>query len=164
VDVVELQEPRRNLALRTLFLDTQPRKVAGSAQVFAPGTLLALVLPREVRIQPIAKKNPIYRWTRAGAAPALGGPAAIRAALGAGQAALLLLQADPALWPDKAAGKLPALTCLAGDIGLDALKPDKSDIAQKLYGALPASFRSRASWPTPRPPRRPGACRSSWSA
>jgi hypothetical protein len=136
LDVVELQEPRRNLALRTLFLDIQPRKIAGSAQVFAPGTLLALVSPREVRIQPIATKNPIYRWTRVGAAPALNDPAAIRAALGTGQAALLLLQANPALWPDKAGGKLPTLTCLAGDIGLDALKPEKSDTIQKLYSAL----------------------------
>src|SRR4051794_32556581 len=84
VDVVALQEPRRNLALRTLFLDTLPRTVADSAQVFAPGTLLALVQPREVRIQPIAQQNPIYRWTRVGAAPTLNGPAAIRTALGAG--------------------------------------------------------------------------------
>ena len=80
VDVLVLDEPRRNLALRTLFLDAQPRTVAGSAQVFAPGTLLALVLPREVRIQPIAKQSPIYRWTRAGAAPTLNGPAGIRTA------------------------------------------------------------------------------------
>lgn len=153
VDVVELQEPRRNLALRTLFLDTQPRKVAGSAQVFAPGTLLALVSAREVRIQPIAKKNPIYRWTRVGGAPTLGDPAAMRAALAAGRAALLLLQADPALWPDKAGGKLPTLTCLAGDIGLDALKPEKSDTSQKLYSALAVDPPPAA----PTPQQRPGA-------
>jgi hypothetical protein len=153
VDVVELQEPRRNLALRTLFLDTQARKVAGSAQVFAPGTLLALVSAREVRIQPIAKKNPIYRWTRIGGTPTLGHPAAIRAALGAGRAALLLLQADPALWPDKAGGKLPVLTCLAGDIGLDALKPEKSDTIQKLYSALALDLPPA----TPQPQQRPGA-------
>ncbi|HEU5101148.1 MAG TPA: hypothetical protein VFU22_19125, partial [Roseiflexaceae bacterium] len=153
VDVIELQEPRRNLALRTIFLDTQPRKVAGSTQVFAPGTLLALVSAREVRIQPIAKKNPIYRWTRVGGAPTLGDPAAIRAALATGRASLLLLQADPAQWPDKANGKLPVLTCLAGEIGLDALKPEKTDMVQKLYSALALDPPPAA----PVPQQRPGA-------
>lgn len=155
VDVVALDQPHRNLALRGLFLDTQPRTVAGSNQVFPPNTLLALVVPREVRIQPIATQNPIYRWTRSSAAPTLTTPTAMRTALGAGQAALLLLGVDPSLWPPKASGKLPTLTCLAGDIGLDALKPDKDGVS-KLYAALALDQPAATD---PKPQDRTGAAR-----
>jgi hypothetical protein len=137
VEVVSFDAPRSNLALRRLFLDTTARKVAGSDNVLAPGTLLALCLTRRVLVTPATGAAATYEWQRPQNAPAP--PLAtfdnVRAAIRSGAANLLLLEANPATWPAKPGDKLPMLTCLAGDISLDLLQPQK-DAAKRLYAAL----------------------------
>ncbi|HEY0734357.1 MAG TPA: LamG domain-containing protein [Herpetosiphonaceae bacterium] len=135
VEVVTLDWPQRNLALRRLFLDITPRKVAGKNGVLVPGSLLALCLVRRVLISPRAGTT--FEWKRSPNAPVppLATFDAMRAAVRAGAVSLLLLEADPTKWSDRVGSKPPPFTCLAGDIALDALIP-QGDAVKRLYAAL----------------------------
>lgn len=100
--------------LRNLFVQAN-RPPGATTQVFRhrPGTVLALVAPQRVEVRP--GNFPTYAWTAAAAPPRLDTEEQIVAALQAGQAALLLLQADPLKDPGKAA----EWTCVAGEIAIN---------------------------------------------
>jgi hypothetical protein len=146
VEVVTLDAPRSNLALRRLFLDTTARKALGGDKVLVPGTLLALCLTRHVQVTPATGAAATYEWQRMQNAPVppLATFANMRDAIRSGAANLLLLEADPTGWAAQAGGKLPPLTCLAGDISLDALQPQK-EATQRLYAALSIQAPASAS-------------------
>ncbi|WP_433472214.1 LamG-like jellyroll fold domain-containing protein [Spirillospora sp. CA-142024] len=135
-EVIRLADPATNFAFRTLFVDTTPRQAAGEDNVLLPGSLLALVYVTSVTISPTAGSTPQYVWKRSGTKP--DGhlpPQAIRTAISAGTASLLLLQAPADGWPTGIAGKLPTFTCLGGEIVLDPMTA-QANAAQKLYTAL----------------------------
>ncbi|TDD58762.1 LamG domain-containing protein [Kribbella antibiotica] len=136
-EVIKLADPVANLAFRTLYVDTTPRQVAGDNNVLAPGSLLALVWVTSVTINPTDGSTPQYVWKRTTGTKPDGklAPAAIRAAITAGTASLLLLQAPADGWPTSIAGKLPTFTCLGGEIVLDPLTA-QSNATQKLYSGL----------------------------
>jgi hypothetical protein len=145
-DVIRLADPATNFAFRTLFVDTTPRKAVGENNVLLPGSLLALVYVTSVTINPTNGATPQYVWTRSGTKP--DGhlpPQAIRAAISAGTASLLLLQAPADGWPTGITGNLPVFTCLGGEIVLDAMTPQAGAV-QRLYTALgltPAAIAQR---------------------
>ncbi|WP_131739890.1 LamG domain-containing protein [Actinomadura roseirufa] len=145
-EVIRLADPVGNLAFRTLFADTTPRQAAGENNVLLPGSLLALVYVTAVTISPTGGGAPQYVWKRGGTKPdGKLPPAAIRAAISAGTASLLLLQAPADGWPKGVAGKLPAFTCLGGEIILDPMTAQAGAV-QKLYTALgigPAAITQR---------------------
>ncbi|MFC4913905.1 LamG-like jellyroll fold domain-containing protein [Actinomadura gamaensis] len=145
-EVIRLADPAVNLAFRTLFTDTTPRQAAGEDDVLLPGSLLALVYVTSVTISPTNNAAPQYLWTRSGTKPdGHLSPPAIRAAISAGAAGLLLLQAPADGWPTGIAGDLPVLTCLGGEIVLDAMTPQAGAV-QRLYTALglaPAAIAQR---------------------
>ncbi|WUI02567.1 LamG domain-containing protein [Spirillospora sp. NBC_00431] len=135
-EVIRLADPVTNFAFRSLFVDTTPREAVGEDDVLLPGSLLALVYVTSVTISPTGNATPQYVWKRSGNKP--DGhlpPQAIRAAINAGTASLVLLQAPPDGWPENIAGKLPTFTCLGGEIALDPMTP-QNNAAQKLYTAL----------------------------
>ncbi|MGI5207638.1 LamG-like jellyroll fold domain-containing protein [Spirillospora sp. CA-108201] len=135
-EVIRLADPAGNLAFRTLFADTTPRQAAGENNVLLPGTLLALVYVTSVTISPTDGGTPQYVWKRGGNKPdGKLPPQAIRAAITAGTASLLLLQAPADGWPKNAGGKLPTFTCLGGEIVLDPMTAQAGAV-QKLYTAL----------------------------
>ncbi len=135
-EVIRLADPASNLAFRTLFVDTTPRRAAGEENVLLPGSLLALVYVTSVTISPTDGSTPQYVWKRSGNKPdGKLSPAAIRAAITAGTASLLLLQAPADGWPPNLVGKLPTFTCLGGEIILDPLTA-QTNATQKLYTAL----------------------------
>ncbi|MFC4049993.1 LamG-like jellyroll fold domain-containing protein [Actinomadura syzygii] len=135
-DVIRLADPATNYAFRTLFVDMTPRGAIGEDDVLLPGSWLALVYVTSVTISPTGGSTPQYVWKRSGTKP--DGhlpPQAIRAAISAGTASLLLLQAPADGWPANIAGKLPTFTCLGGEIVLDPMTAQNS-ATQKLYTAL----------------------------
>lgn len=135
-DVIRLADPATNFAFRTLFVDTTPRQATGDNNVLLPGSLLALVYVTSVTISPTNGATPQYVWTRSGTKP--DGhlpPQAIRAAINAGTASLLLLQAPADGWPKNIVGNLPVFTCLGGEIVLDAMTA-QANAAQRLFTAL----------------------------
>ncbi|WP_067460950.1 LamG domain-containing protein [Actinomadura macra] len=135
-EVIRLADPATNLAFRTLFVDTTPRQAAGEDNVLLPGTLLALVYVTSVTISPTNGSAPQYVWKRSGNKPdGKLSPQAIRTAITAGTASLLLLQAPADGWPKGPIGKLPTFTCLGGEIILDPMTA-QSSATQKLYTAL----------------------------
>ncbi|MFB4295035.1 LamG-like jellyroll fold domain-containing protein [Actinomadura sp. NTSP31] len=145
-EVIRLADPVTDFAFRTLFADTTPRKAVGENNVLLPGSLLALVYVTSVTVNPTNGATPQYLWTRSGTKP--DGhlpPQAIRAAINAGTAGLLLLQAPADGWPTGVVGNLPVLTCLGGEIVLDAMTPQAGAV-QRLYTALglaPAAIAQR---------------------
>jgi hypothetical protein len=145
-DVIELADPATNLAFRTMFVDTTPREALGENNVLLPGAVLALVFVTRVTISPTNSSAPQYVWKRTGNKP--GGklsPQAIRAAISAGTASLLLLQAPADDWSESPGGTLPNFTCLGGEIILDPMTA-QSSATQKLYTALgiePAAITGR---------------------
>ncbi|NDU72264.1 hypothetical protein GWI34_06450 [Actinomadura sp. DSM 109109] len=145
-EVIRLADPVTGFAFRTLFADTTPRQAAGEGDVLLPGSLLALVFVTNVTISPAEGGAPQYVWKRSGGKP--DGhlpPQAIRAAISAGTAALLLLEAPAEGWPKLAVGKLPTFTCLGGEIVLDPMTAQNNAV-QKLYTALgigPAAITQR---------------------
>ncbi|QXJ25681.1 LamG domain-containing protein [Actinomadura graeca] len=145
-EVIRLADPATNLAFRTLFADTTPRQAAGEDDVLLPGSLLALVYVTAVTISPTSGGTPQYVWKRSGNKPdGKLSPQAIRAAISAGTASLLLLQAPADGWAKGVAGKLPTFTCLGGEIILDPMTAQAS-ATQKLYTALgiePAAITQR---------------------
>ncbi|MEM7130406.1 MAG: hypothetical protein AAF702_29040 [Chloroflexota bacterium] len=125
----------RNAALRTLFVDRQPRSALGSQNVLIPGTLIALVSPRTVEIRPGGPGDATYQW-RQGNALSFDRLTieAIKEHLATGELSLLLLEANPANWPQQS-GTLPDFTCINGEINLDLLQAqDDGDV--NLYNAL----------------------------
>ncbi|MFC0040466.1 LamG domain-containing protein [Actinomadura rayongensis] len=135
-EVIRLADPVADFAFRTLFVDTTPRKAVGENNVLLPGSLLALVYVTSVTVAPTNGATPQYVWKRSGTKP--DGhlpPAAIRAAISAGTASLLLLQAPADGWPTGIVGNLPVLTCLGGEIVLDPMTPQAGAV-QRLYTAL----------------------------
>jgi len=137
--VAEIEVPERQRALRTIFVDRTPRTVGGVAQVLSPGTLLVLGIPRWVELRLSRSPTKTLRWERPSAAalPRLDTPAAVRSALDAGQACLLLLAANPEQWPTKARGVLPPFTCLAGEIALEVnTLTAKPTVREALYKGL----------------------------
>lgn len=145
-EVIELADPATNLAFRTMLVETTPREALGEDDVLLPGALLALVFVTRVTISPTNSSASQYVWKRSGNKP--GGklsPQAIRAAISAGNASLLLLQAPSDGWPEFSSGDLPTFTCLGGEIILDPMQAQNSAI-QKLYVALgiePAAITGR---------------------
>jgi len=121
-EVVELADPKANLALRALFVDVNPRPALGQPAVLLPETLLVLCFITKVTITPSSGPQPGYVWQRIAGTRPQGNlsPTAIRDLLDAGQLALLLVQAGPDGWPQP--NRLIA-SCLAGDISLDVLQP-----------------------------------------
>jgi hypothetical protein len=149
-EVIELAEPFAHPALRALFFQREPRTVNNTADLLVPGTLLAVIRVREVRITP-RPGQPALRWRRTGAAPAL----PLADALASGELSLVLLEADPATWPERSATPSPRLTCLAGEIGLDAFTADTGAVA-----AIYAATTLAPPTPTdPAPAERPGPAR-----
>jgi len=97
---------------RALFVEAHP-EAAGGHSLHLPGTALALVRVRRVRLQPPGQ---VVTWRRpAGSAPAVKTEAQIRAAIANGSAALLLLQTHP----DDVAEGVDNYTCIGGEIALD---------------------------------------------
>ncbi|MDX3006599.1 LamG domain-containing protein [Kribbella solani] len=150
-EVIRLADPVVNLAFRTLYVDTTPRQLAGENNVLAPGSLLALVYVTSVTINPTDGGTPQYVWKRTTGTKPDGklAPAAIQAAINAGTASLLLLQAPADGWPTSIIGRLPTFTCLGGEIVLDPLTA-QVNATGKLYTALglaaaPISGRSGAA-------------------
>jgi Concanavalin A-like lectin/glucanases superfamily len=145
-EVIRLADPATNFAFRTLFVDTTPRQAAGENNVLLPGSLLALVYVTSVTISPTNGSTPQYVWKRSGTKPdGRLSPQAIRAAINAGTASLLLLEAPADGWPTGITGKLPTFTCLGGEIILDPMTAQTS-ATQKLYTALgigPAAITQR---------------------
>jgi len=136
VDLLQTTDAARHSPLRALFLEATPRTALGQGAVLLPGTLLALVRPRTVKVTPGTGERPLYEWRRrSGPAPRPVGPGELAQALRSGDAALLLLQADPAQWSRQARGPLPELTCLGGEISLEALQP-QGDVLARLGKAL----------------------------
>ncbi|WP_026416455.1 LamG domain-containing protein [Actinomadura oligospora] len=135
-EVIRLADPATNLAFRTLYVDTTPRQAVGDNTVLLPGSLLALVYVTSVTISPTNAATPQYTWTRSGTKPdGHLSPQAIRTAINAGTASLLLLQAPADGWPKNIVGNLPVFTCLGGEIILDAMTA-QANAAQRLYTAL----------------------------
>ncbi|WP_433326967.1 LamG-like jellyroll fold domain-containing protein [Spirillospora sp. CA-294931] len=145
-EVIRLADPVSNLAFRTLFADTTPRQAVGENNVLLPGSLLALVYVTSVTISPTNGGTPQYVWKRSGTKPdGQLPPQAIRAAINAGTASLLLLQAPADGWPTGIVGRLPTFTCLGGEIVLDPMTAQNS-ATQKLHTALgitPAAITGR---------------------
>lgn len=145
-EVIRLADPVTDLAFRTLFADTTPRQAAGENGVLLPGSLLALVYVTSVTISPTSGSTPQYVWKRSGNKPdGKLPPQAVRAAISAGTASLLLLQAPADGWPKNPGGKLPTFSCLGGEIILDPMTA-QSGATQKLYTALgigPAAITQR---------------------
>ncbi|MBE7384756.1 MAG: hypothetical protein F6J95_025495 [Leptolyngbya sp. SIO1E4] len=151
-------------AFRTLFLDNTPRPFRGQSEVFLPGTLLVLCFARRVVVHPngTPDSGTRYVWQRsqAEAAPTNLTPDALQADLGSGTLALLVVQADATAWPERAdtdAFFPTSLTCLAGEISLQALAEQAGAIAQ-LYQALPidraaAALQGRHPAPDPNQPQ-----------
>ena len=99
--------------LRTLFVEAHGRQGAAGL-VHLPGTVLALVRIREVRVQ--AGAIPLCRWTRGDAGlPLVDTEAQITAALRSGDVSLVLLQAHP---DDVAAGR-QVWALVAGEFRVD---------------------------------------------
>ena len=144
VSIIRSRNPETNLALRTLFVEYQPRHALGQQQLFVPGTMLLLCQVNRVTIQPQGAQGATYNWRRQPGSSAPRDPSVteIREGLAAGELALLLAQAPDDAWPeaDDSQVGLPKLTCLAGDINLDAMQPDQTGQApndrQRLYRAL----------------------------
>jgi hypothetical protein len=158
-DLVHLADPQSNWAFRTLFLDATPRPFVQEANVFLPGTMLALVWPRSVQILPAGGAAPVYEWQRASGAklddPLAG--AKVKGLLESGDLALLLVHADPGQWREKENNKnkekhrFGALSVLAGDLSLERLRPR--------VGALDRLYRALALEATAVPAGRTGAAR-----
>ncbi|MGI5328442.1 LamG-like jellyroll fold domain-containing protein [Actinomadura nitritigenes] len=135
-EVIRLADPATDFAFRTLYVDTTPRQAVGDSNALLPGSLLALVYVTSVTVSPTNGAAPQYVWTRSGTKP--DGhlpPQAIRAAINAGTAGLLLLQAPVDGWPKNIVGNLPVFTCLGGEIVLDAMTA-QANAVQRLYTAL----------------------------
>ncbi len=115
---------------RLLFVDRQPRTLAGSTNVYLPGTLLVLCSVRSVAVAPAAGFT--YRWQRAGdTLPDVKSAAALQAAIRTGSAALLVLRGDP----DQVARGELVFECLNGEISLDSLQPQGNALVN-LYRAV----------------------------
>src|SRR4051794_22389964 len=69
VTVASLAAPRVHFALRRLFLDRQPRRVGGTAEVLTPGTMLALCLPQRVVVRPGTASQASFEWRTTGSQP-----------------------------------------------------------------------------------------------
>ncbi len=142
VEVLKLAEPQKNWAFRNLFLDNTPRRGLGEDNLYLPGTLLVLCIVKGVKISPTPQQS--YTWMRK---PQEKLPTEltidrIQQLLNAGNLSLLLIQASPEAWPgnfpqkDNQAFFPEELTCLAGEIHLDALKQQQSNAKAELYKAL----------------------------
>lgn len=127
--------------LRDVFLDTVVRNEGqgnNARNVFRPGTMLALCFVRTATIKPLP--TVAYAWKRAGNPPPFGvvpaTEAALRAAIGSGEHALLLLDFDPDAWKQQRGNQpFPVAGCVAGEIALDLLAP-QNDALTKLHKAL----------------------------
>ena len=115
---------------RLLFVHRQPRALAGSTNVYLPGTLLVLCSVRSVAIAPAAGFT--YRWQRAGdTLPDVKTAAALQAAIRTGSAALLVVRGDP----DQVARGELVFECLNGEISLDSLQP-QGNALENFYRAV----------------------------
>ena len=135
VEAIELADPTTNLSFRNLFLDTTGRSRLGRDSLYLPGTLLILAAVQQVTITETA-----FRWERSAAVPSPQTPNQIEAAIQAGTLSLLLVQANPEEWPQQFPEQsnqpfFPELTCLVGEIYLDALTPVANTVAD-LYSDL----------------------------
>ncbi len=141
IETLQVVDPQKNWTFRSLFLDLTPRRLVGDENFFLlPGTMLVLCCVKTVRVQPAAGHGPVYTWERAGSFDIPSDPtlAQWREYLRSGQLSLLLLQAEPAAWPETAPGPAPEMTCLAGDINLEVLTPQNDTVA-RLYRVLELS-------------------------
>ena len=141
VEVVQLADPSQNHAFRSLWLERHP----GSEPLYLPGTLILLGCVRRVTVTPTTAQH--YRWQRSpGLPPAAELPDDLRNALATGALTLLLVQADPQLWPTPGAASTnpsaqawPPLTCLAGDIALGTFLSPLENATERLYNDLAVS-------------------------
>lgn len=136
VEVLELADPSTNLSFRNLFLDTTGRSRLGRDSLHLPGTMLVLGAVQQVTVT-----DTPYRWERRNAVPSPQTPEQIQTAVQIGTLSLLLVQADPEAWPQQFPERnnqpfFPELTCLVGEIYLDALTPTSSSTVENLYNAL----------------------------
>lgn len=129
--VIKLDDPDRNWALRTLFLEAQERRFMESSRVFLPGTMVLLCSVRSVHVVP-PQTTLEYRW-ESSTPVRVPKPAEVAARIASGELALLLVHADPAKWRGSTGGNdFPDLRCLAGEIDLEAVQKSAPAAARLL--------------------------------
>jgi hypothetical protein len=131
VEVFELANPVKNLALRALFVENGGSP--GHIQRLST-TLLMLAEVRKVEVQELTKAGGTHSWTRpsSGAGPKAESYAEIRDLVRSGAVVLLLVESDDQA---KDGDGKRRYTCLAGEINLDRMQP-QGDAQERLFDAL----------------------------